>query len=284
MTWTVFFAVLLAALLHATWNSLVKGSQDKYVGMLLIALGHVPPGVIFVFFAPLPGMDVLPWLAASLALHLGYQLFLAASYRVGDLTTVYPIARGSAPLFVTMVSLTVLDVNLSWAQVGSVGLLILGLLLLSYDRLGANKRQWTVVTLALVTGGFIASYSLVDGLGARKMGYALAYWGWVAIGNGVLMTLWMLLFQPSSMAKVRLNPQNLTTLFLGGGASYLAYGIVTWAFTQAPIAVITALRETSVIFALLIGLMFLGERSTPLKIAACLMTVFGVVLLRITSG
>lgn len=284
MTWIVFFAVLLAALLHATWNSLVKGSQDKYVGMLLIALGHVPPGVIFVWFAPLPGMDVLPWLAASLALHLGYQLFLAASYRVGDLTTVYPIARGSAPLFVTMVSLTVLDVNLSWAQVGSVGLLILGLLLLSYDRLGAYKRQWTVVTLALVTGGFIASYSLVDGLGARKMGYALAYWGWVAIGNGVLMTLWMLLFQPSSMAKVRLNPQNLTTLFLGGGASYLAYGIVTWAFTQAPIAVITALRETSVIFALLIGLVFLGERSTPLKIAACLMTVLGVVLLRITSG
>ena len=284
MTWTVFFAVLLAALLHATWNSLVKGSQDKYVGMLLIALGHLPPGVIFVWFAPLPGMDVLPWLAASLALHLGYQLFLAASYRVGDLTTVYPIARGSAPLFVTMVSLTVLDVNLSWAQVGSVGLLILGLLLLSYDRLGANKRQWTVVTLALVTGGFIASYSLVDGLGARKMGYALAYWGWVAIGNGVLMTLWMLLFQPSSIAKVRLNPQNLTTLFLGGGASYLAYGIVTWAFTQAPIAVITALRETSVIFALLIGLMFLGERSTPLKIAACMMTVLGVVLLRITSG
>ena len=284
MTWTVFFAVLLAALLHATWNSLVKGSQDKYVGMLLIALGHVPPGVIFVWFAPLPGMDVLPWLAASLALHLGYQLFLAASYRVGDLTTVYPIARGSAPLFVTMVSLTVLDVNLSWAQVGSVGLLILGLLLLSYDRLGANKRQWTVVTLALVTGGFIASYSLVDGLGARKMGYALAYWGWVAIGNGVLMTLWMLLFQPSSIAKVRLNPQNLTTLFLGGGASYLAYGIVTWAFTQAPIAVITALRETSVILALLIGLMFLGERSTPLKIAACLLTVLGVVLLRMTSG
>ena len=284
MTWTVFFAVLLAALLHATWNSLVKGSQDKYVGMLLIALGHVPPGIIFVFFAPLPGIDVLPWLAASLALHLGYQLFLAASYRVGDLTTVYPIARGSAPLFVTLVSLTVLDVDLSWPQVGSVGLLILGLLLLSYDRLGANKRQWTVVTLALVTGGFIASYSIVDGLGARKMGYALAYWGWVAIGNGALMTLWMLLFQPSSMAKVRLTSQNLTTLLLGGGASYLAYGIVTWAFTQAPIAVITALRETSVIFALLIGLIFLRERSTPMKIVACSMTVVGVICLRITSG
>ena len=284
MTWTVFFAVLLAALLHATWNSLVKGSQDKYVGMLLIALGHVPPGVIFVFFAPLPGIDVLPWLGASLALHLGYQLFLAASYRVGDLTTVYPIARGSAPLFVTLVSLTVLDVDLSWPQVGSVGLLILGLLLLSYDRLGANKRQWTVVTLALVTGGFIASYSIVDGLGARKMGYALAYWGWVAIGNGALMTLWMLLFQPSSMAKVRLTSQNLTTLLLGGGASYLAYGIVTWAFTQAPIAVITALRETSVIFALLIGLIFLRERSTPMKIVACSMTVVGVICLRITSG
>ena len=284
MTWTVFFAVLFAALLHATWNSLVKGSQDKYVGMLLIALGHVPPGVIFVFFAPLPGMDVLPWLGASLALHLGYQIFLAASYRVGDLTTVYPIARGSAPLFVTMVSLTVLDVDLSWWQVGSVGLLILGLLLLSYDRLGTNKRQWTVVILALVTGGFIASYSIVDGLGARKMGYALAYWGWVAIGNGALMTLWMLLFQPTSMAKVRLSSQNLTTLLLGGGASYLAYGIVTWAFTQAPIAVITALRETSVIFALLIGLIFLRERSTPMKIVACSMTVVGVICLRITSG
>ena len=284
MTWTVFFAVLLAALLHATWNSLVKGSQDKYVGMLLIALGHVPPGIIFVFFAPLPGMDVLPWLGASLALHLGYQIFLAASYRVGDLTTVYPIARGSAPLFVTMVSLTVLDVDLSWSQVGSVGLLILGLLLLSYDRLGTNKRQWTVVALALVTGGFIASYSIIDGLGARKMGYALAYWGWVAIGNGALMTLWMLLFQPSSMAKVRLTSKNLTTLLLGGGASYLAYGIVTWAFTQAPIAVITALRETSVIFALLIGLMFLRERSTPMKIVACSMTVVGVICLRITSG
>ena len=176
MTWTVFFAVLFAALLHATWNSLVKGSQDKYVGMLLIALGHVPPGVIFVF-APLPGMDVLPWLGASLALHLGYQIFLAASYRVGDLTTVYPIARGSAPLFVTMVSLTVLDVDLSWWQVGSVGLLILGLLLLSYDRLGTNKRQWTVVILALVTGGFIASYSIVDGLGCAKNGLCVGLLG-----------------------------------------------------------------------------------------------------------
>ena len=116
------------------------------------------------------------------------------------------------------------------------------------------------------------------------MGYALAYWGWVAIGNGALMTLWMLLFQPTSMAKVRLSSQNLTTLLLGGGASYLAYGIVTWAFTQAPIAVITALRETSVIFALLIGLIFLRERSTPMKIVACSMTVVGVICLRITSG
>ena len=284
MTWTVFFAVLLAALLHATWNSLVKGSQDKYVGMLLIALGHVPPGVAFVLFAPLPSIEVLPWLAASLALHLGYQLFLAASYRVGDLTTVYPIARGSAPLFVTIISLTILNVDLSLAQVGSVGLLILGIVLLSFDRLGAQKQQWTAVSLALVTGGFIASYSLVDGLGARTMGHALAYWGWVAIGNGVLMTLWMLLFQPSSIGKVRLTPQNLQTLFLGGGASYLAYGIVTWAFTQAPIAVVTALRETSVIFALFIGLTFLGERSNSLKIAASLATVLGVVLLRITSG
>jgi len=283
MTWIVFCAVLLAALLHAVWNSLVKGSEDKYVGMLLIALGHVPPGIAFVMFAPLPSVEVLPWLSASLALHLGYQLFLAASYRVGDLTTVYPIARGSAPLFVTMISLTALDVQLSLAQVGSVGLLVLGILLLSLQRVGANNRRWFVILLALVTGGFIASYSLVDGLGARTMGHALAYWGWIAIGNGVLMTLWMMFFQPASLARVRVNRQNMQTLLLGGGASYLAYGIVMWAFTQAPIAIVTALRETSVIFALLIGILVMGERSTPIKVVACLMTVVGVVLLRITS-
>ena len=284
MTWIVFFSVLLAAFLHAAWNSLVKGSQDKYVGMLLIALGHVPPGIAFVMFAPLPGLEVLPWLAASLALHLGYQLFLAASYRVGDLTTVYPIARGSAPLFVTMISLTVLDVDLSLPQIGSVGLLVFGILLLSFHRFGTDKRQGIVLVLALVTGGFIASYSIVDGLGARTMGHALAYWGWIAIGNGVLMTIWMMFFQPASLAKVRVDRQNIQTLLLGGGASYLAYGIVMWAFTQAPIAVVTALRETSVIFALLIGILFMGERSTPIKIVACVRTVVGVVLLRITSG
>ena len=183
-----------------------------------------------------------------------------------------------------MVSLAVLDVDLSWWQVGSVGLLILGLLLLSYDRLGTNKRQWTVVILALVTGGFIASYSIVDGLGARKMGYALAYWGWVAIGNGALMTLWMLLFQPTSMAEgsfILAKPYNS---FIWAGARHIWLMALLPGPFKRQSRVITALRETSVIFALLIGLIFLRERSTPMKIVACSMTVVGVICLQITSG
>ena len=119
----VFSVVLLAALLHAVWNSLLKGSSDKHMTMVAIALGHVPVALLMLPFAQNVDLAALPWILAGVVLHLGYQLFLTAGYRIGDLTLVYPIARGSAPLIVTIFSVAVLGISFSTSELSGVGLI-----------------------------------------------------------------------------------------------------------------------------------------------------------------
>ena len=132
--------------------------------------------------------------------------------------------------------------------------------------------------MALVTGGFIASYSLVDGLGARIAGTSLGFYSWLSVGNGCLMILFLAVRSPDTLKK--LPRQGLPMLVVGGGASFVAYALVTWSFSQAPIAMVTALRETSIVFALLIGVFFLKERLSLIKVFSTMTTLIGVVLLR----
>ena len=282
MTTSVFLAVVFAACLHAAWNSLIKGSADKHTAMLGVVLGHVPICIVMILLAPPFNIDALPWMIAGIFLHLGYQQFLITAYRLADLTLVYPIARGSAPLIVTVVSVAVLGLSFTVFEVSGVLLITFGVVFLAFAKRIDGTRDLRGVVLALGTGGFIAAYSLVDGIGARVAGSPLGFWSWAALGNAVLFTCWTALVRPKTFAGLR-SDRSAMVMGLGGGtASFLAYGLVIWAFTQAPIALVTALRETSIVFALLIGTIILKERVTRVKIISAGVIIAGAAVLRIS--
>ncbi|MCI2395260.1 DMT family transporter [Aliiroseovarius sediminis] len=278
MSMIVFVAVIGAALLHAVWNALVKGGADKMLSMGAVVIGHIPFALIALLFVPAPAAESLPYLAAGIVLHAGYHIFLLKSYEAGDLTQVYPIARGAAPLIVALVSVTVLSVHLAPMQMLAVLIIGGGIISLTLVRRADGQFNKTAAGLALITGLFIASYSLVDGLGARLAGTSVGYFSWLAICNGAIMALYLAIRSPMTLRVVATTGRR--AFVLGGGASFIAYTIVTWAFTQAPIALVTALRETSIIFALLIGVFFLKERLDLIKVFATLTTLLGAVLLR----
>lgn len=280
MSTIVFLAVLLAAALHASWNALVKIGADKYASMAAVVLGHVPIALAVMPFTPWPATQALPWLVGGVLLHMGYQLFLIAGYRSGELTQVYPIARGTAPLIVAGVSVGFLGVALVRLELLAVLLIGGGVVSLALVRHHDGSRNPRAVMMALGTAGFIAAYSLVDGTGARSAGTALGYWSWAAIGNAVVFATWTALARPGLLRSIAGDRRVATTGLLGGTASYLAYGLVIWAFTEAPIALVTALRETSIVFALVIGTVWLKERLDLLKVASTMVTISGAVLLR----
>jgi drug/metabolite transporter (DMT)-like permease len=278
MSLTVFFAVIGAALLHAMWNAAVKGGTDKKLAMGAVVVGHLPFAIPAIWIAPMPDAAALPWMAAGLALHMGYQLFLMRAYETGDLSQVYPIARGSAPLIVAFVSVTALGVHLSGAEMLAIAIIALGIISLAAVRRADGLRNGPAAGLALVTGMFIAAYSLVDGYGARIAGTSLGFYAWVALVNSVLMALYLARRHPGTLR--RMAGPGRVIFVLGGGGSFVAYALVTWAFTQAPIALVTALRETSVVFALMFGVFFLKERLDLAKVLATAAMLAGAVLLR----
>jgi len=274
----IFIVVLLAAALHAGWNAQVKNAGDKHVSMTAIVLGHAPLAVLALPFVPLPNSESWPFMIASVLLHCGYQFLLLFSYRIGDLTHVYPIARGVAPLIVAGVSVMALGVHLSSMESLAILTIAIGIISLAFVRGSDGIRNTPAAVMALATGCFIAGYSLVDGLGARQAGTALSFYAWVSIINAVVFPTIMMRLKPGLIAKVAREGRSL--MIFGGGASFLAYALVVWAFTQAPIPLVTALRETSIIFALLIGVLFLNERVSLIKVASTALTLFGAVLLR----
>ena len=279
MSTPVFLAVIAAALLHAAWNALVKQGADKHLGMTAVVLGHVPIALVVLPFVPFPAPESWPWLLAGLLLHTGYQLFLMMSYRIGDLTQVYPIARGTAPLLVAGISVAFLGVHLAPLELLGVVTIGAGIMSMSLVRQRDGLRNRHAALLALATGGFIAAYSLVDGTGARLAGTALGYFGWASIGNAAVFASLMALTRPGLLTQVFRRGKR--AMILGGGASFVAYSMVIWAFTQAPIALVTALRETSIVFALLIGVFLLGERLDLAKVASTMVTLLGGALLRL---
>ena len=278
MTTTVFLAVLLAAALHAVWNALVKSGGDAHGAMAGVVVGHVPVALVAVLLSPLPAAAALPWLLAGIALHVLYQLCLLGAYRVGDLTQVYPIARGSAPMIVAAVSVGAFGAVLAPLELAAILVIGTGILSLAIVRRADGLRNRRAGLLALATGTMIAGYSLSDGMGARVAGTALGFYGWLALGNTLAFVALTAVLRPDLRPRL-LRPGWRGTA--GGTASFAAYALVVWAFTQAPIALVTALRETSIVFALLIGVFALGEKLDLGKVAATMATLLGAVMLRI---
>lgn len=255
-----------------------EGGADQTLSMGAIVIGHMPIAMATLPFVTTPAAQCLPYLFGGILLHFGYQLFLLKSYQLGDLTQVYPIARGSAPLIVALLSMTLLGLHLNYVESLAIMIIGAGIISLALVRQSDGIQNWKAASVALITGGFIAAYSLVDGLGARLAGSSLGFYCWLAIGNGLLMIAFLALRSPRTLLAI--PRRGMPIVFVGGGASFVAYALVTWAFTEAPIALVTALRETSIIFALLIGVFFLKERLSLLKVFSTMTTLLGALLLR----
>jgi drug/metabolite transporter (DMT)-like permease len=278
MPLNIFLAIILAAFLHAVWNAMVKNEDNKYLAVTAIVLGHVPVSVLIILLTPIPSVESIPFIILSALLHIGYEWYLLSAYRFGDLTKVYPIARGTAPILITIVSLIFLGVALSNFEILGIFIISLGILSLSLQGAKGIKNRSAVI-YALVTGFFIMGYSITDGYGARVSNSFLSYMGWSFILNATIFPI-ILKINNKSEIITKTFKEGKKIFFIGGTLSYIVYGIVIWGFTQAPIALITALRETSIIFALLIGTFFLKEKFTLLKVIATFIIFFGVALLK----
>ncbi len=278
----VFAAVLFAAACHAGWNAAIKRTLDPLATTVLIAVGAGVVALLAVPFVSLPAAASWPWLIASVIIHLFYFAGLIECYRAGDMGQVYPIARGSAPLMTAIMTTLFVGERLGlWGWLGIV-LLATGVLLLSLrggrDLANLNRRA---VGFALFTAVAICAYSVVDGIGARLAGpgNANAYSVWLFIGNAVLVLIYGLARRGGAILPA-MAPYWKTGL-AGGALTMISYGIAIWAMTLAPIAIVAALRETSVLFGALIAVLFLKEPLRTSRIVAALMIVTGLVAIRL---
>lgn len=277
----VFLAVLFAAACHAGWNAVLKFGLDPFTTTALIAVGSGIVVLPFVPFVAIPVAGAWPWLIASVVLHLGYYLGLIEAYRTGDMGQVYPIARGTAPLMTALLSPIVVGESLRMITWLGIVVLVAGVFLLSMRGGRDLKRiDQRAVGFALFTAVTICGYSLVDGTGARVARDPLAYTLWLFLLDGIMMLAIALWWR---------GPQFITHTvtywksgMAGGAMSIVSYGIAIWAMTVAPIAIVAALRETSVLFGAAIAVVFLGEPLRAARIVAALLILAGLALIRLS--
>ena len=281
MTTGVFAMVLGAALLHAAWNALVKVHGDRLVLIAIMQISQVAVALAVVPFVAFPTPESWPYIFASTALNTAYFLFLISAYRYGDLSHVYPMARGSAPLIVAVLSVAVVGEILSDQALLSVGLIALGIMSLTLTRGAQGFRDPRAMLYALGTGVLIAGYTVVDGLGARFAESAHSYTFWVHLLNGIPITLLALYLRRGQVSSSVRTSWKLGVL--AGLISLLAYWIVIWAMTQAPLALVSAVRETSMVFAVLFGVFFLKERLNLARLASTGLTLIGTVMLKMSK-
>ncbi|MEJ6397158.1 DMT family transporter [Yoonia sp. 208BN28-4] len=278
MTLTVFFAVLGAALLHAAWNAGVKTGTNKQTAMLILTVWQGVLGLLLVIWLPWPQAEVWPWLIASGVVHMFYQLFLAYAYEQGDLSRVYPLARGAAPMIVLMVSVLFLpDVVGPWEYAG-VAVLGLGIVLMARGALASGESR-KLIPYALGAACATAGYTVIDGIGARVGGDPVAYVAWLLLMAAFFYLPAVLVLKGPGIIYAPAREWWRGSLI--GAASLGAYGIAVWAMTQAPIALVAALRETSILFAVLLGWFFFGDKMDRTKLSAAALIVAGVVLTRL---
>ena len=273
----VFFAVLGAAALHATWNALVRGGSNPLLHTAALVIWTGVIAIPVVILVPAPDRASWPFLAVSVVIHAFYYFTLARAYTHGGLSIVYPIMRGGAPLLVSLG--TWLFIGESPSTVGWLGVLLisLGVLGIAFK---ANLRNATAaIGWALACSVTIAMYSIVDGMGARLSQNALSFTAWMFVLESLLFIA-LLTLAGQGRALVDYIRQRLGATALGGVLSAIGYTTVLWAMTQAPIALVSATRETSVLFAALLGVWMLHERLSPRQWASAIVIVIGLIALR----
>ncbi len=275
MTFAAVLIVLTAAFLHASWNALIKTATDRLAVLGLLNVGHVVFGIILAANSQMPEIASWPYIAASTLIHFGYYALLYQAYKLGDLSQVYPIARGMSPILVALGAQVFAGETLpvlAW-----VGVLTAsgGIFLLSGD-VFFGKVPKLAVAAAMGTGLMIASYSLVDGLGVRLAGSAGGYIGWLFIFEGLAAVY---IFAIMGERRFKLPRKTLLLGLLGGVISALAYGLVIYVKSFSPLGMVSTLRETSVVIAAIIGVVLLGERPWKKRIFASVIVAAGVVII-----
>ncbi len=278
MTIGVFLAVLFAAFLHAGWNALIKLGTSKLTSMLILTLVQGGVGAFIAATRALPDSDVWLWLIASGVFHAVYKLFLAFAYDNGDLSRVYPIARGAAPLIVLVIGAAILTDRIAALEYAGIVVLGAGIILMARGVFRSDESR-RLVPLALGSAIATAGYSLVDGLGARVAGDAVTYVAWLFVFDAAILIPSCLAMRGPGVMLANRRAWMLGALAALG--SYAAYAIAVWAMTKAPIALVAALRETSILFAVLIGWLVFGDRMDRGKAIAASLIVGGVILTRL---
>lgn len=277
MTPLVAAAVLVAAVTHAGWNAIAHRITDKLVGFALISGGGLLIGLAAVPFVPVPAAGAWPYLLASAVIHMAYYALLMRSFRLGDFGQAYPIARGSAPLVVTVLAAVFAhEVPDGWAAAGIV-LSCAGLTGVALWGLRGHRPDWAAIGAALATGLTIAVYTVVDGLGVRASGSSFGYIAWLMAVQGTVIPLYALC-RWGRETGARLRPHARLGL-LGAALSVAAYALVLWAQTRAALAPVAALRESSIIVGAAIGALFFKERFGAPRIAAAGLLVVGIGLI-----
>ena len=283
MTWPVLLAVLFAALLHAAWNALVKSSTDKTADTALLhAMGALVAWPLLLYVG-LPQPESWPFIAVSLTIHVGYYIALAGAYQHGEMGMTYPIMRGLAPLLVALGSAAVLgEVPSGAAWLGVMGI-TLGVTLVGLAHPGQALHHRKALAFAFANAAIIACYTLVDARGARVSGNALAYVLLLCALDGLPypVLVWWRRLPHERQALLHYARGRWPVATLGGVASFGSYGIALWAMTQAPVASVAAVRETSVLFGVLLGIFLLKEKFGKQRALGALVIVAGVMALRL---
>lgn len=277
LTWPIVLAVLFGALLHAVWNTMVKRGGDPLVDLALLTVGASALAAPLLPFVPVPSAAAWPFLLASNLIHVGYYATLVGTYRHVDLSVGYPLMRGTAPLLVTLAGVLLLGEQPTSSTWAGILLISLGVASLALPG-GRSAPNGRALLFALANAALIAAYTLVDAAGARVSGAALGYVLWMFFLEGLPFALFVWWRRGSSILDAA--AARWKAGLAGGACSALSYGIAVWAMTQAPVGAVSALRETSVVFALCIGAWLLGERLSPRRWAGVAAVLAGAVTLR----
>ncbi|WP_454726297.1 MULTISPECIES: EamA family transporter [Cupriavidus] len=270
--------VLFAALLHAGWNAMLHGNRDRFLSMTWMSIAIAAVSSLVVLCVPRPAGAAWPCIVASGLVHLVYNVSLVRSYRRGDLALAYPVARGASPLLVTLgAALFAHEAISPWHGLG-IAMISGGIIAIA---LQGRRVPRAGVLAALATGATIALYTVIDGIGVRLSdGQALAYTAWMFLFYWLMPVLFVAVRGLAPLlAPVRAAPLAVGASLVGGLVSLAAYGIVIWALQAGAMGAVSALRETSVVFAVLIGRVFLREAVSAARWLGCMVVAAGAVCL-----
>ncbi|MCT4499920.1 DMT family transporter [Pseudomonas sivasensis] len=276
MSLDVFVIIMLGAALHATWNAVVKGGDDKLLTTCMIASFASLIALAVIPFLAVPATQSWPFIGASVIFQVLYFVLVASTYRVADMSQTYPIMRGTAPLLVATASLGLLSESLSAFAWLGIAVICIGILSMAAAPSAGQRKG---ILLALLNAAVIAGYTLIDGIGVRKSDAPAAYTLWIFLLTGIPLGAWALARRRREFS--RYLARHWRPGVIGGFGTVASYGLALWAMTAAPIATVAALRETSILFGVVISALVLKEQLTRARLVAACIIAAGAMVLRL---